>query len=71
MNKITKMNVKINFTAASGYASQAGYKSDNANAGLDAIEELARILTISGNGSEVLDRVRAAVSETESSMAKP
>lgn len=63
-NKITRANIKISFGTSSGFSSQAGYKSQNSDAVLDAANELAHLLRVEGRLSE-LEKVIAEMKEAD------
>lgn len=63
--KLTKASVALRIEAASGYTAEAGYESNpdaNPVAALaDAVDEIARIAEVAGEGQRIIDAATAAV----------
>jgi len=63
--KLTKASVKLSITADSGYKADAVYHSNQGAQPLqalaDAVDEIARVAEVAGEGQRIIDAATAAV----------
>lgn len=72
MNKVTQSTVIVDFDTANGYGSHKsfGHSENGSKALRDALREIARVLTINGEGDEAVRLVAEAKAAVEADRAR-
>lgn len=72
MNKVTHSTVAVDFDTASGYGAREsfGHGENGSKALRDGLREIARILTINGEGDEAVRLVAEAKAAVEADRAR-